>query len=68
VLHRPAGLGTNEDLDLSFVESDDQTRQRFNLANHTVTDGDGCFVFDRVPAGKPNLHISHLAIKSTVSG
>jgi hypothetical protein len=52
VLHRPTGLGTNEDLDLSFVEADDQTRQRFSLANHTVTDGNGRFVFDRVPAGK----------------
>ena len=39
-------------MDLSFVESDDQSRQRFNLANHTVTDGNGRFVFDRVPAGK----------------
>ena len=52
VLHRPTGLGTNEDLDLSFVESDNQPYQRFNLANHTVTDGNGRFVFDRVPAGK----------------
>jgi len=31
VLHRPAGLGTNEDLDLSFVESDNPTRQTINL-------------------------------------
>ena len=52
VLHRPTGLGTNEDLDLAFVESDSPARQRFNLANHTVTDGSGRFVFDRVPAGK----------------
>ena len=52
VLHRPTGLGTNEDLDLSFVESDNLSRQRFNLANNTVTDGNGRFVFDRVPAGK----------------
>jgi len=52
VLHRPSGLGTNEDLDLAFVDSGNDMRQRFNLANHTVTDASGRFAFDRVPAGK----------------
>ncbi len=51
-LHRPNGPGTNEDLDLSFVDPDNSTRQRFNLAKHAVTDAGGHFEFDQVPAGK----------------
>ena len=59
VLHRPTGPGTNEDLDLSFVETDNLSRQRFSLAKQTVTDANGRFEFDRVPAGK--LLISYRA-------
>jgi hypothetical protein len=52
VLHRPGGPGTNEDLDLSFVDSDNPHHQRFNLSCHAVTDAEGRFEFDRVPAGR----------------
>jgi hypothetical protein len=55
VLHRPAGFGTNEDLDLAFVDSDTDFRHRINLSNHAVTDAAGRFEFDRVPAGRLQL-------------
>jgi beta-lactamase regulating signal transducer with metallopeptidase domain/uncharacterized GH25 family protein len=57
VLNRPTGPGTNEDLDLAFVDDGASIYQRINLSNHTVTDTSGHFEFDRVPAGK--LQISY---------
>ena len=51
VLKRPTGLGTNEDLDLSFIEEDVPIFQKISLANHTQTDHAGRFTFDHVPAG-----------------
>jgi hypothetical protein len=55
VLHRPAGFGTNEDLDLAFDDPDLSYRRQIRLSNHAVTDNTGRFVFDRVPAGKLQL-------------
>ena len=57
VLNRPNGPGTNEDLDLAFVDDGASIYQRINLANHAVTDATGRFEFDRVPAGQ--LQISY---------
>lgn len=57
VLKRPSGFGTNEDLDLSFVEEDVPFFQKINLANHAQTDNVGRFSFERVPAG--HLQISY---------
>ena len=57
VLKRPSGFGTNEDLDLSFVEADVPIFQKINLANHAQTDNAGRFAFDHVPAGQ--LQISY---------
>lgn len=51
VLKRPSGFGTNEDLDLSFVEEDVPIFQRIRLANHAQTDDAGHFTFENVPAG-----------------
>lgn len=55
VLNRPNGPGTNEDLDLAFVDDGTSVYQRIHLANHAVTDAAGRFEFDRVPAGRLQL-------------
>ncbi len=57
VLKRPTGPGTNEDLDLAFVDDGASIYQRINLSNHAVTDAAGHFEFDRAPAGQ--LQISY---------
>ena len=55
VLKRTSSLGTNEDLDLSFMDKDARSLPRINLNNHTTTDAQGRFSFDRVPAGPLQL-------------
>jgi beta-lactamase regulating signal transducer with metallopeptidase domain/uncharacterized GH25 family protein len=51
VLKRPAGPGTNEDLDLAFTEKDARGLPEINLTCHAVTDSEGRFTFERVPPG-----------------
>jgi beta-lactamase regulating signal transducer with metallopeptidase domain/uncharacterized GH25 family protein len=56
-LRRPTGPGTNEDLDVAFMDDTVNGVPRINLSNHAVTDAQGRFKFDRVPPGR--LRISY---------
>ncbi len=55
VLHRPGGPGTNEDLDLAFTDNDGEPMNLINLQCHTVTDSEGRFTFEGVPAAHLRL-------------
>lgn len=55
VLKRPTGPGTNEDLDLAFTGKDARGLPEINLTCHAVTDSEGRFTFEHVPAGHLQL-------------
>src|SRR5262249_46892053 len=55
VLKRPSGPGTNEDLDLAFTEKNARGLPQINLNIHAVTDSEGRFAFDGVPAAHLQL-------------
>jgi bla regulator protein BlaR1 len=49
-LKRPSGPGTNEDLDLAFADKTTHGLPRINLNHHAITDAQGHFSFEHVPA------------------
>ncbi len=54
-LKRASGPGTNEDLDLSFIDKAGRGLPRINLNNYTTTDSEGHFSFEGVPPGPLQL-------------
>ena len=67
-LTRTSGLGTNEDLDLSFASGPLSGSAGLNLNLHAVTDDQGRFHFDRVPPGKFQITYRQITQRKPVTG